>query len=290
MKIPSLSLVDQEVAILMLTSTTGGALVDGTLIKQDITTSQGGSVTSYPNPNARIRLVGAFSQLFESDYSATAPSGANYSDSVISSNTGASQYQVVPAGTTVQTVNFSLPSSTSVPATAVSASTSCQNTLYDATNHCSASSLALGTLLAAGGDYTLLVYGVMTGASVQLLTDNNQAPTSANIRVINVVQSSGNASFDVVDLFNSSVPLFQAVQYEQTSAYTGLTTGVSHLNAQVQALQPPLSTLQPIQDGKNIALGGVYTLVVGGTDTAFTTSSAQLVLDRLSAYHSVLRL
>ncbi|HVY22772.1 MAG TPA: DUF4397 domain-containing protein [Steroidobacteraceae bacterium] len=285
LKIAGINLKDQEIATLMLTSTTGGALVDGTLVQQDTTTSQGGAITAYNNTNARIRLVGAFSSLSQTNYTATAPDGTtNYSDSLISSSISAGQYKLVAAGTKVQNVYLKTSgSSSTVQPTNIVADASCQNTLYDATNHCSASKLAFNAPLVAGNEYTLLVYGDTTAmpvqSYVQLLSDNNQAPTAARVRVVNVVQlTSGDATFDVVDLFNSSVPLFQAVQYEQTSDYAGLTTGVSHLAAQVEALATPE---QKIEDGKNIALGGVYTLIMGGTtDGTNDKFTSKLLLDR----------
>lgn len=295
LKIPSLSLVDQEVATLMLTSTAGGTLVDGTLVQQDITTSAGGSVTAYPNSNARIRLVGAFptSTLFQIYYNAAAPNGASYSDSLIANGIGAGQYKVVGSGTFIENAGFNLSTSSSAALLPnnIFADPTCTNTLYDATLHCSASSISasINGPLAAGGEYTLLVYGDPTNPSMQLLSDNNQAPTSARIRVINVVQpvSPTNPNFDVVDLYNSSVPLFQAVQFEQTSAYVGLTTGVSHLSAQIEALASPIV---PIQDGKNIALGGVYTLIMGGNTgtTTTTTTATPPVTTTTSGFNSAL--
>ena len=274
LKIPAFGLVDQEIATLMLTNTAGGALVDGTLIQQNTSTAQGGSITAYANTMARIRLVGAFSQLFETDYAATGPAvqggtPLSYNDTLISNGIGANGYKSVAAGTTIQAVNFSLPTVTAIQAVGVNASAACPAA------HCYATPLALSTPLVAGNEYTLLVYGDTAAPSVQLIADNNQAPAQARIRLINVVSFTGNQSFNVINLYNSSVQLFpQPVQFEQTSSYAGLTTGTSHLNAQVEALTNPFVT---IQDGKNIALGGVYTLVMAGSATAFTSA---LILDR----------
>ena len=254
LKIPGITLKDQEIATLMLTSTAGGALVDGTLVQQDTTTSQGGAVTAENNPSARIRLVGAFAGLYRLDYSAT----GSITDSVISNGIGANGYKVVAAGTVINSVSLTPSGSGAVAAT-----------------QSAASLLPLNTPLVAGNEYSLLVYGDTTTPSAQLIVDNNQAPTAARIRMINVVSWPGNTAFNVISLYNSSVPLYaQPVGYEQASPYAGLTTGVSHLNAQVEALSNPLV---PIQDGKNIALGGVYTLIMGGSNTAF---SSALLLDR----------
>lgn len=253
--ISNISLVDQEIAALMLTNTDGGALVDGTLVQQNTTVSQGGGITAYPNPDARIRLVGAFAGLYRLDYSAT----GSITDSVISSGIGANGYKVVPAGTTVASVALTPSGSTAVAAT-----------------QSGASLLPLNTPLVAGNEYSLLVYGDMTAPSSQLIADNNQAPTAARIRTINVISWPGNTPFNVVSLYNSSVSLYtQPVGYEQVSPYAGLTTGISHLNAQVAALSP--NSVVTIQDGKNIALGGVYTLIMGGSNTAFNDA---LILDR----------
>jgi len=252
----SLVIADQEVAMLMLLNTPGGALLDGALVQQSITTSSGGAITVRANANARVRLVGAFSGLYRLDYTGS----GSVTDSVISNGIGANGYRVVPAGTAVQSVTVTPsgggPVSASLPVSVT------------------------GTPLVAGNEYTLLVYGSLATPSVQLITDNNQAPSQARIRMINVVSWPGNDAFNVISLYNSSVTLFaQPVGYQQVSAYAGLTTGVSHLNAQVEARSSPLSPLVLIEDGKNIAYGGVYTLVMGGNSTD-TTQNYKLVLDR----------
>ena len=251
------SLVDQEQGVLMLTNTDGGALVNGVLVQRNVSSNTGGPVTVTPNTNARIRLVGAFSGLYRLDYNNGLTGNALVSDSVITSGIGANAYKTVPSGTTVQNVSVTASGSSAVAAT-----------LSDALK---------SAALAAGNEYTLLVYGDITAPSVQLLVDNNQAPTAARIRMINVVSWPGNDAFNVISLYNSSVQLFpQPIGYGQASAYAGLSTGISHLNAQVEALSNPLVT---IQDGKNIALGGVYTLVMGGTNTSYHSTANPPVPD-----------
>ena len=261
-KWPALSLADQSQGILLLTNTDGGPLVNGVLVKRDITTTSGGAVTVTPNTNARIRLVGAFSGLYRLDYNNGLTGNALVNDSVITNGIGANAYKVVPAGTTIQSVSVTASGSSAVNAVLGTAVT--------------------GAALVAGNEYTLLVYGDIAAPSVQLIEDNNQAPTAARIRLINVLSWPGNNAFNVVSLYNSSVQLFPSpVGFEQTSPYAGLTTGISHLNAQVEALSNPFVT---IQDGKNIALGGVYTLVMGGTSVANSVASPyttyKLILDR----------
>jgi hypothetical protein len=247
----NIALTDKEVATLFLLNTTSGALVDGVLVQQDVSTTQGGAVTVRANSNARVRLVGAFSGLYRLDYATT----GSFGDSVITNGIGANGYKLVSAGTSVQSVSVTASGGSTVAAVLSGAVTS--------------------KAFVSGSDYTILVYGDISAPSVKLIDDNNQAPTAARIRMINVVSWPGNDAFNVISLYNSSVSLFsQPVGYQEISTYAGLTTGVSHLNAQVEALTNPLVT---IQDGKNIAYGGVYTLIMGGNNTAL---SYALILDR----------
>lgn len=248
---PNFVLTDKEVAALFLLNTPSGSLVDGTLVQQNISTTQGGAVTVHNNTNSRVRLVGAFAGLYRLDYA----TDGSYSDSVITNGIGANGYRRVASGTKVQSVSVTATGGSPVSAVLPGSVT--------------------GTAFAAGSDYTLLVYGDINAPSVKLIADNNQAPTAARIRMINVVSWPGNDAFNVISLYNSSVSLFaQPIGYQQVSTYAGLTTGISHLNAQVEALTNPLVT---IQDGKNIAYGGVYTLIMGGNNSAL---SYALILDR----------
>jgi hypothetical protein len=148
--IPSVALSDQQITTFMLTGTAGGVLVDA------LTVNQGGSVTSYKNANARLRVVAAV--------------------------TGNGS---VTAGTTDGTVSSAL----RAPTVGAYVSTPAALTgLAVAVNGIAVDTSALA--LTAGTDATLLVYGDAAAPKVKLLVDDNSLATvtgNAKIRLVNVL-------------------------------------------------------------------------------------------------------
>ena len=88
--IPSIAIADQQISTLALTSTTGGALVDGLLFNQQ------GAVSGRRNANARIRIA---ANTTTSLTSATA-AGLSLLGGVSPFNSDIGSYVVVPAGST----------------------------------------------------------------------------------------------------------------------------------------------------------------------------------------------
>jgi len=245
-KISGVSLTNQEIALLLFTSTKGGALVDTTLIQQ------GGSVTVYPSTLARIRLMGTVTASSSPSIAVNAigPSGsaATYPFPFISPKVD-NLYSIVAADTTIQSVSVTIGSN---PPVALTPPT-------DA--------------LAAGNDYTLLVYGPSTAPAVSLLTDNNQSPTSARIRLINVdVPDAGKSG--VITLTDNNLTLASQLPYGTASPYITVNTGTSAL-----ATSSPDQGFQPYSATVNVGLYGVYSLVVGGS-TTLTPPQVWLVKDR----------
>jgi len=245
-KISGVTVTNQEIALLLFTSTKGGALVDTTLIQQ------GGGVTVYPSTLARVRLMGTITASASPsiDVEAIGPTGstATYSFPFISPKVD-NLYSIVAAGSTIESVDVTIGSNPAVPLTPPS------------------------TVLAAGGDYTLLVYGPSTAPAVSLLTDNNQAPTSARIRLINAdVPDAGKSG--VITLTDNNLTLVSQLPYGQASSYITVNTGTSAL-----ATSSPDQGFQPYSATVNVGLYGVYSLVIGGTTTA-TPPQVWLVKDR----------
>lgn len=87
---PSIAIADQQIATLALTSTTGGALVDGLLFNQE------GAVAARQNTNARIRIAANTTTALTS---ATA-AGLSLLGGVSPFNIDVGSYVVVPAGST----------------------------------------------------------------------------------------------------------------------------------------------------------------------------------------------
>lgn len=140
----SVDLIDQQITTLVLTSTTGGVLVNG------LTLDQKGDVAAFKNPSARVRLVAGANS--NASVAATV-NGKSLSAGQPSSSVG--NYLLVNAGTLVGTV--------SIAGQAVT--------------------LPAGTL-AAGSDSTLLVTGSAGSGTATLLADDNRPPlNSANVKL-----------------------------------------------------------------------------------------------------------
>jgi len=241
-KISNIVIADQEIGLLLFTGTKGGALVDTTLIQQ------GGTVTAYPSNLARVRLMGTVTASASPsiDVEATGTSPTTYSFPFISPKVD-NLYNVVQAGTTVQSVSVTIGANPAVQLTPPA------------------------TALAAGNDYTLLVYGPSTAPAVSLLTDNNQAPTTARIRLINVaVPSSGGSG--VITLVDNNLTLVSQLPYGTASSYSTVNTGTSVLVA-----SSPDQGFPGYTATYNVGLYGVYSLVIGGTNAA---PLVQFVKDR----------
>jgi hypothetical protein len=148
--IPSVTLTDQQIATLVLTSTPGGVLVNGLVINQKDT------VTPQRNTSARVRLVASAA--------ANASVAAAVNGTTLSSGTQSpfiGNYTFVPAG--------ALTLSASINGTPLASPTA---------------------TLVAGSDTTLLVTGTAGAPVVTLLGDDNSpALTAANtkIRLVNGV-------------------------------------------------------------------------------------------------------
>jgi len=153
-----ITITGQTVATVVMTPTSGGALINGALLIQQ------GTYTAVRNTNSRVRLAGAVSV---QSSGASSVVGASSSDgTVIDSGSVAPSfgfYALVPASSSLNvTVN-------------------------------SATVAVTSGALAAGGDATLLVYGAPGSATATLIADDNRPPTSSaatKLRLINGVTGS----------------------------------------------------------------------------------------------------
>jgi hypothetical protein len=157
--IPSILLLNQRVATVILPPTTGGTLANGSVLIEEGPDGTGGVYAATPNTTARVRLVAAVTN--GASVSATAVSAAASAPIAIGTNVVApavGTYVSVPDGSTINvTVN-------------------------------GASVGAPSGTLAAGSDSTLMVYGNAASSSATLITDDNHLPTAASnykLRLIN---------------------------------------------------------------------------------------------------------
>ncbi|MGC3982523.1 MAG: DUF4397 domain-containing protein [Steroidobacteraceae bacterium] len=219
----SVTLTSTEVATLTLTSTSGGSLVDGAMIQQK------GAVQLYPANKARVRVVAAFAA-GTANPTVAASIGGTTLNSVTAPSIGT--YTLVPANSSTYTVGVN--------------------------------GVTLGTLpsqiFASGGDYSILVFGTdVNSASVEVLTDNNQLPSSgAKIRLIN-----GAVSTAGISLSANYVPLFSEQSYGTASDYVGITTGSTLFQ-----LTSPVTAFSSYSATVTVLSGGVYSLFVLGNTTS----------------------
>jgi len=151
--IPSVILLNQRVATVILTPTTGGTLANGSVLIED------GLYTATPNSSARVRLVAAVTN--GASVSATAVSAAASAPISIGTNV------VAPAVGTY----ISVPDGSAINVTVNGASVG-----------------APAGTLAAGSDSTLMVYGNAASATATLIADDNHLPSAASsykLRLLN---------------------------------------------------------------------------------------------------------
>lgn len=150
--LPSLTLVDQQVSTLILTTTPGGLLLNGLLVNQAST------LTAQKNPSARIRLVAGTTS---NGTVAATLNGTVLSNGLRSPTVGA--YTLVPAGAITADVQV---------------------------NGATVSIGSLNA--APGADLTLMVLGTPAAPQVALLADDNRPPTAATNTKLRLVHGLNN--------------------------------------------------------------------------------------------------
>jgi hypothetical protein len=227
--LPSVAIANQQIQTLVLTSTTGGALVDGWLV------SQAGAVIQQANASARIRVAANISA--SGTISATANSVALDSSTLMSP--AVDSYVLVPAGplslsVVVSGTTVNVPSLTAAP----------------------------------GADLTLLAVGTVAAPKFVLLSDDNTLPLGgkAKLRLVNGVNglaSPGNVAFTV----DANLVAQNVLPGTASTAATIATTGnPSSLQVSVQGNPPPPQSSLTLQSqgvysvfelGDNAALVGI---------------------------------
>ncbi|NQD38868.1 DUF4397 domain-containing protein [Permianibacter sp. IMCC34836] len=191
LKLTSVSLASTTIQSLMLTPTSGGALVDGALIEQ------GGAVALHRNDTARVRVIAAFPAGETSNLAVNVTVGDSSLNSVTAPSIGG--YSLVPANTSYYSVEVGDTAVSSLPVASFN----------------------------SGGDYTVLAYGnTENDAAVTVLTDNNQLPSSgAKIRLVNGAVSAAGLSLSA-----NYANLFSEINFGKSSVYSGITAGTTRLD------------------------------------------------------------
>ena len=185
----AITLVDQQIMTIILTPGASGTLANAILLTQGTGTNSG--TVSYTNTTARVRAISAV-QTANTTIEVTAKVGGVVTDVLpLASAPNASQYIVVD--------------STSSPVVLVNG----------------VATTTPGTL-AAGADYTLLVYPDATNPAnvdTQLLLDDNTAPilpTGVKFRLINLASA---ISGEVLTMTVNSSTVASNIGYAKASAY-----------------------------------------------------------------------
>ena len=222
--IPALTLTNQQIATLILTKSGGGVLMNGLLLNQR------GTLTSYANTNARLRLV------------ADAASGATVSASANGTTLGASDVSpTVSAWRTVSAGDLAL--TLSIDGVAITKT---------------------GLTVAAGGDYTLLVAGSAGAPTINLLTDDDSAPTSTSLPVRMKLVNGLNGGSGTAMLTSNGVVVGDSVAFGAASDDANIAASSAAADLQVTSAG---ATLWEVS-GQTLASGNVYTVFLLGDATA----------------------
>lgn len=218
--LPAFALASRQVATLVLTSGAGGVMVNALLLAQQ------GDITRLDGTQARVRVAAG-----------VAGGGAvtaSVASTVLLNSVGSPAvglYTLVAAGSQAVAV--------AVNGTALAAST---------------------MTLAAGADYTLLVYGPLAAPLPAWIADDNRAPTDtsqARLRLVNGVASLATPLAMTIDF----VPLPDTAAPGLASGYTltpATTTG------QISVTAAGLSTPLFSAGSQTLVAGGTYSLFVLG--------------------------
>jgi len=226
LQVPGVTLKSGEVVTIVVTESAGGYLVNAYVLPQQ------GALTTELNPNARVRAVNALSN--GALISATARSVPLVTNAPANS-IGA--YQLVPTGTV------------SVAVTAAGSAVSSPD-----------------QALAAGQDYTLLVYQGPNGIEGNWLIDINRLPVSGDASVRLVHAMSGLT--DPISLAVDSVPVLTDVSAGEASGYD--TTIAASTTAALSVTDATTSQQFYSASPVTLASQGVYTLFMFGSASSPT--------------------
>lgn len=226
LQVPGVTLKSGEVATIVITESAGGYLVNAYILPQQ------GALTAELNPDARVRAVNGLA-------SGSAVS-ASVGSTVLISNAAADSigaYQMVPAGSDTVSVTDNGSAVTSP-----------------------------GQALAAGQDYTLLIYQGPDGVEENWLIDLNRLPASgdASLRLVHAI--SGLA--DPISLAVDSVPALIDVSAGEASSYDAsiAASTTAALSVTDATTSQQLFSLSPT----TLSSQGVYTLFMFGTAASAT--------------------
>ena len=234
----TLTLTAKEHSTLIITAAgTGGVLVNATHLVQQAATK-----TDMKNTKARVRLVAGL----DGKGTAMMSVGGTAVAGLLTSPNNNNPYKQVTAGTATVTLTLN------------------------------GTEVTKSRTFAAGGDYTVIVYGNASSGYVdQVLTDDNSLPASSRvrIRVVNAALGTAPVTMSIgYDPLVSGVVLGTASSYAVTPSSTAAVVDVTSTDVIYSSTDVPLQSQ------------GVYTMFVLGGETSTTTglpiASARMRKDR----------
>ncbi|OWQ85097.1 hypothetical protein CDN99_23105 [Roseateles aquatilis] len=226
--IPAVSLPSAGTSTLVLTGSTGGVLVNGMQMIQQ------GDVTNFPNSTARARLVAAVG-----------------SNALVSGSIG--QTQLMPTSNAPTIGDYQ-----TVAAGAAGLAVTVNGT---------AMSLSAPTL-AAGGDYTLMVWGPANAPQLTVLTDDNRLPTTSTTAKIRLINGVASASTGLTLNVDYSALASNVVAGTSSAPVTTPATTSSLLTVTSPASTTPIYSLSALAIQGN----GVYTVFAMGDSNGLVGS------------------
>jgi len=217
--LPSVPVANGQVLALAFMSTPGGSLVNAML------DSLNGPAQFVSNTNARVRIVSALP--VNPATAVTGTIGTTTLSSVFAPNPGL--YTLVAGGSSTYSIGVGAAQVASLPP----------------------------ATFAAGGDFTIIVYGTVATPSVAVYTDNNQIPVvggDVKLRLVNAAVSGGTG----LTLYVNNVQAASDVAYGAASPYFAVATSSS---AQLELVEPSVPPVFPptVQLSPS---GSVYTVFV----------------------------
>jgi hypothetical protein len=218
-----------DIPALTLTSQQVATLIltktGGGVLMNGLLLDQQGALTPYANTNARLRLV------------ADAASGGTVSASANGTTLGAGYVSTVSAWRTVSAGDLAL--TLSIDGVAITKT---------------------GLSLSAGGDYTLLVAGTASAPTINLLADDDSAPTSTSLPVRMKLVNGLNGATDSAMLTAGGVVVGDSVAFGAASDDANIAASSAAADLQVTSAG---TTLWEVS-GQTLASGSVYTVFLLG--------------------------
>ncbi len=221
----SVTFAEKSVTAVVLTATDGGVLVNAVLLPQQ------GSPTLHANTKARVRGAVGIS----SGTAVTARVGGTTLLSNSSAGVISSRYSQVESGTATVSVG--------VDGTAVAVPS---------------------VNLAAGGEYTLLIWNNADGVQAKLLSDDNRLPTASSRSKIRMINSVSGAEA-LLSLAIDYSPIIEGVALGEASPFVEVDGGLEY---QFDVSNTDTGVNLFTRAGATLQSGSVYTMFMYGGGTA----------------------